>query len=770
MKTFTLLTLLLIINLITYGQQPLMETQSLISPDGILSTNLKHTENPILNNYLRSAVDFVPIGTSYNLYSILNSEQGQVSYNPDINTIAFVHRQNDGTPGGSGGLAFDYSTDGGATWTINQILTPNYNAGTTGMSGNRVPSGALWNPSGNTNPNAAYFVTHGPCLTPVTGSWGATVNASQKLNGAKIKESYYSENNLSNDYIAYGIQAYASGSLWDCKINLDLDTVYINEATFIGGINSFEFNSTAIAPDWYMTNGELAGINPKYMTVFNEQGIIGYTIIIGTLNSDPIHNLQPTILKTEDAGGTWSYLPWFDLSSLTEIQNWLIPSDAGAGPIKPSFNEFDATVDADGRLNIFAAVSSGLSSNTFDSLFYTYSNHEVMLHFSVSDGSDWTAKKIGFSNLTKINIGFVELTYNPQISRTANGERIFMIWAMSDSLLYDEHSAPDIHAMGYEVETGYYTVELNITEGTDYANSAYYPTMSSVSIDNDYTYELPVVFALPGELDISPPQYYYIKGITFFDEEFCSIELTINITASDTTNFCQGDSVILTATHDGTSVQWRRNGTDIPGATDENYTVTKKGNYRCIVSNACGITKTSTPIIVNVTKPPVAIISADGATTFCPGDSVTLSIIPKPDRSYQWMRGSTTIAGATNSTYVAKYNGVYRCLVTIISTGCSKSSGSIPVTASCKIADTFELEMYVNPNPTIDEIYLQISEELNNDANIRIYNLTGSLLIEKTLPAYSQTININLENFATGMYILELQTADKIITQKIMKE
>ena len=134
------------------------------------------------------------------------------------------------------------------------------------------------------------------------------------------------------------------------------------------------------------------------------------------------------------------------------------------------------------------------------------------------------------------------------------------------------------------------------------------------------------------------------------------------------------------------------------------------------------------------------------------------------------MRGSTTIAGATNSTYVAKYNGVYRCLVTIISTGCSKSSGSIPVTASCKIADTFELEMYVNPNPTIDEIYLQISEELNNDANIRIYNLTGSLLIEKTLPAYSQTININLENFATGMYILELQTADKIITQKIMKE
>lgn len=769
MKTLTLLAFLLIFNVITHSQQPLKEKQLFISADGNTIIDSKPT-NPSMNENLRSAVDFVPIGTSYNLYSILEAEQSQVSYNPEINTIAFVHSQNNGTTGGSGGLAFDYSTDGGAIWTINQILTPNFNAGTSGMSGNRVPSGTLWNPPGNLNPNAAYFVTHSPSLTPVTSSWGATLIASQKLNGSKIKETYYSENNLSNDYISYGIQAYASGSLWDCKLNLSLDTVYINEATFMGGINAFEFNSTAIAPDWYIPNGELAGINLKYMTVFNEQGIIGYTIIIGTLNSDPIHNLQPTILKTEDAGETWSYLPWFDLSSLTEIQNWLIPSDAGAGPIKPSFNEFDATVDMDGRLHIFAAVASGSSSNAFDSLFYTYSNHEVMLQLTVSNGSDWTAKKIGFSSLTKINYGSTELTYNPQISRTADGERIFMTWAMTDSLLFIKHSAPDIHAMGYEVATGNYTPELNITAGTDYANSAYYPTMSPVSIDHGYTYELPVVFALPGELDISPPQYYYIKGITFFDEEFCSVDLTINISASDTTNFCQGDSVILTAVHDGTAVQWRRNGADIPGATEENYTVTKKGNYRCVVYNACGISEISSPIIVNVNKSPKAIISADGSTTFCPGDSVTLSVIYQADRSYQWMRGSTTIPGAINSTYVATTSGVYRCIVTIISTGCSKASGSIAVTASCKIANTLELEMNVNPNPTRDEIYIQISEELKNDATIKIYTLSGNLIVEKTLPAYSESITINLEDFASGMYILELQTVDKIITQKIMKE
>ena len=56
------------------------------------------------------------IGTAFNLYSILLDGQNQVVYNPELNTVAFVHRQNNGAVGGSGVVSYDLSTDGGITW------------------------------------------------------------------------------------------------------------------------------------------------------------------------------------------------------------------------------------------------------------------------------------------------------------------------------------------------------------------------------------------------------------------------------------------------------------------------------------------------------------------------------------------------------------------------------------------------------------------------------------------------------------------------------
>jgi cephalosporin-C deacetylase-like acetyl esterase len=57
---------------------------------------------------------------------------------------------------------------------------------------------------------------------------------------------------------------------------------------------------------------------------------------------------------------------------------------------------------------------------------------------------------------------------------------------------------------------------------------------------------------------------------------------TIAISAGGPITFCQGGNVLLTATYSGTSVQWKKNGTNIPGATSPTYTVTTKGNYSCV--------------------------------------------------------------------------------------------------------------------------------------------------------------------------------------------
>ena len=75
------------------------------------------------------------------------------------------------------------------------------------------------------------------------------------------------------------------------------------------------------------------------------------------------------------------------------------------------------------------------------------------------------------------------------------------------------------------------------------------------------------------------------------------------VTPSGTVNICNGDSVKLQVTVAASQTyQWRRNGTNIAGATASAYTAKAKGNYTVVVTKTTtGCTKTSAITKVNVT-------------------------------------------------------------------------------------------------------------------------------------------------------------------------
>ncbi|MFI5172971.1 MAG: MopE-related protein, partial [Chitinophagales bacterium] len=183
---------------------------------------------------------------------------------------------------------------------------------------------------------------------------------------------------------------------------------------------------------------------------------------------------------------------------------------------------------------------------------------------------------------------------------------------------------------------------------------------------------------------------------------------TISISAGGPTTFCQGSNVVLTATHSGTSLQWKKNGNNIAGATNLNYTAVTTGNYTCTTTSACG-TATSNTIIITANKLPTATITAGGATTFCTGGSVVLTANAGGGLSYQWYKGASLLAGATSINYTATTTGNYKCRVTKTATGCFKNSNSILVTVPCKEGSTADeqpipiaigsrFEIYPNPN------------------------------------------------------------------------
>ena len=149
----------------------------------------------------------------------------------------------------------------------------------------------------------------------------------------------------------------------------------------------------------------------------------------------------------------------------------------------------------------------------------------------------------------------------------------------------------------------------------------------------------------------------------------CSTPPTSTITAESSTTFCQGGFVNLKAnTGSGYTYQWYNNGNEIVNATNSSYIVSQSGNYTVKVTDGlCDATSSAVSVTVNAN--PSNVVTASGATTFCSGNSVTLTA--QGTGSYLWSNGATTKQITVNQT------GNYFVVVT--ANGCSSTSSTINV-------------------------------------------------------------------------------------------
>jgi gliding motility-associated-like protein len=145
-----------------------------------------------------------------------------------------------------------------------------------------------------------------------------------------------------------------------------------------------------------------------------------------------------------------------------------------------------------------------------------------------------------------------------------------------------------------------------------------------------------------------------------------SIPPTPIISANGPTTFCEGGSVTLTSSADA-SYLWSN------AATTASINVTTAGSYTVMVYNASGCqSASSVATIVTVNAlPATPTITTDGPTTFCKGNSVTLT--SSAGTSYLWSDGATlaSIPISTTSTYTVKITNASGCL--------SAASGSVSI-------------------------------------------------------------------------------------------
>ena len=122
------------------------------------------------------------------------------------------------------------------------------------------------------------------------------------------------------------------------------------------------------------------------------------------------------------------------------------------------------------------------------------------------------------------------------------------------------------------------------------------------------------------------------------------------IVASGSTSLCPGASVTLTASG-GSSYLWST------GATTSSILVSTPASYSVTASNSCG-SDTANQTVVALALPSVSI-AASGATTLCPGSSLTLTASGAD--TYSWSTGANTAAITVNTTATYSVTGTNTC-------------------------------------------------------------------------------------------------------------
>ncbi len=194
----------------------------------------------------------------------------------------------------------------------------------------------------------------------------------------------------------------------------------------------------------------------------------------------------------------------------------------------------------------------------------------------------------------------------------------------------------------------------------------------SASLSNSYLWSNS---AVTKDISISNSGSY---TVTITDSSGCSVGslptiVIVNplpialISASGVTTFCQGDSVILSASLSD-SYLWSNS------ATSQDITVSSSGNYTVTIADVNGCSASSSPVAITANLlPPIPIITASGSTIFCHGDSLMLTT--SSVTNYLWSTNQTTQSISVSTP------GNYSLTITDAN-DCSNSSLPMTVTVS----------------------------------------------------------------------------------------
>lgn len=535
------------------------------------------------------------VGSSANCNGVRDASTTAVTANQACGLIVMTHRENylDVGTCGTGAYVAGYSTNGGTVWDSTVYISCNQPS--------RYPNGALFNGAGNTNPMNVTDAMSGPWTnsSTTTISWVETVYGSVTIGNTNPHESYWTNG------VTAGSTPQNTGDLsW--MSSSDDSTVHVIgmgysenaaqtafQAWYGAVVTTGKFNATADSFQWSQTVirphlvPEILGFAtmtlPYDSDVFPSQpamawsqdGKTGYVVVLGNLDSTGYNYVsnQPIVYKTTNSGVTWAMMPMFNFRNLN-YGSYLPYATADSGIVTPMWfnfalttyaqgaqNDWDVTVDMNGNLHIFGTLVCAAYSNP-DSAYneHFYATHGSIFDVYTTTGTGgWQCRYIDsmqtfpshvvtgvesndWDNTTASSVAFGNRL---QVSRTTNGDHIFVTWEddttgwVGGSGTTDSLISPDVFGQGFDINNSVSTPTYKFTN----TSNNYYLCVSDIVMTSGTSpvkYTIPCTITYPQSIPndgSTAMNYFYLDTVQYNDNEFTGIPTVAKLGFSITPNY-----------------------------------------------------------------------------------------------------------------------------------------------------------------------------------------------------------------------------------------